>query len=543
MNRFLRLCLVTIIFWLPFDSPVHGDSAGPSTTPAGCLAVGSADWEGIEDASTHVAKVAVVEKSSDAPAYCKVEGYVWPQVGLEIRLPMMDWNGKLIAVGNGGWAGSIPADSCNKHLRRGYACVATDTGHRGSGAEGLWAKDNLPAQVDFAYRAIHVSTLAAKAIVGSVYTREPVRSYFMSCSTGGYQGLVEAQRFPWDFDGIIAGAPDIDEADLTMRDLWARRSVVDDDGHLIFDGPALKTLHEAALEQCDLDDGVKDGIVGNPLACRFDPRKLECKPGESKACLNAAQIQAAERIYQGPPHMAGRPNVRGALPGSELAWAVLRDFSPNYFDGFFGQMVYGASPGWGYKRFDFGRDERRLGLAEIYTATNPDLRRFKAAGGKLISYQGGTDALEMPTAMVDYYETAEKNMGGRPSTQDFFRLFIIPGMNHCTGGKGAYTIDYLSYLEAWVEKSQAPDVMIGAHMNEQFLSTRPLPAWIASQLSPDTTAEDHAIIAASQLDFPLDPSIPVDFTRPMYPYPKYARYGGTGNSNAASSFHAASPSR
>jgi feruloyl esterase len=527
-----------VLFSLP--ALAHGDPAAPApSAPTACSALGAMDLSTIQDAPTLVTKATVVEASEGVPAYCKVEGYVWPQVGIEVRLPVSNWNGKLIAVGNGGWAGTIPGDLCDRHLLRYYACVATDTGHKGRGDDGLWARNNLPAQVDFAYRAIHVSTLAAKRIVNRFYSKDTFKSYFMSCSTGGYEGLVEAQRFPWDFDGIIAGAPDIDEGDVTMRDLWAVRASMDAEGHPILNANTVKVLHDAVLQQCDLDDGVRDGIVGNPLACRFSPAKLLCQPGGSKACLNPDQVQAAERIYQGPPHLAGRSNVVGALPGSELLWADPHSgftaMEPGYFDALFGAMIYGASAGWGFKSFDFDRDERRLGLAALYTATNPDLRRFKAAGGKLISYQGETDTFEMPTAMVDYFETVGKVMGGQKETQEFFRLFMIPGMNHCIGGAGAYSIDYLSYLEAWVEQNKPPNEMLGAHVNDAYLRSRPLPAKVVADLPADTTPEIRAVVSAYYLTLPLDPSIPVDFTRPMYPYPLYARYKG-GDPNKAASF-------
>lgn len=329
--------------------------------------------------------------------------------------------------------------------------------------------------------------------------------------------MVEAQRFPWDFDGIIAGAPDMDEADLTMREVWAQRSQLNGDGKPILDPAALGILHQAALNQCDMDDGVKDGLIGNPVGCSFDPSKLLCKTAETQGCLTAAQVETARRIYAGPPHTQERA-VRGALPGSELMWNF--GMSTKYTDSLFQYMIYGASTGWTSANYDFDRDYKRLGLAAIYTDTNPDLRHFKAAGGKLLVYQGGNDMVEMPTAIVDYYETVEKVMGGLEPTQDFFRLFIIPGMNHCGGGAGASSIDYLSYLEAWVEQNRAPDKMMGAHVSDSYLESLP-------ETSRDVT-------------FPLDPKIPLSFTRPMYPYPQFARYA-SGDPNDAASFKPTEP--
>jgi hypothetical protein len=507
-------------------------SAVDAPETVACSALQEIDFSQTQDAPARILSAKFVDASGKAAAYCKVEGYVSPQVGIEVHLPLAsDWNGKLITSGNGGWAGTLDGAVCDRHLKRGYACVTTDTGHRGS--DGLWATNNLPAQVDFGFRAIHVATLAAKAVVSRYYSKAAQRAYFMGCSTGGYQGLVEAQRFPWDFDGIIAGAPDMDEADLTMRDIWAQKSNLDSAGKPIIDAAAREILHQAALEKCDMYDGVKDGIVGNPLACFSDPAKLLCKEGQSERCLTAAQVQAAKHIYDGPPHGEGKA-VRGALAGSELTWDFGSD--PQYADSLFSQMIYGASAGWSTATYDFDRDYKRLGLAALYTDTNPDLRRYKAAGGKLLVYQGGTDTAEMPTAIVDYYQTVEKLMGGSEPTQEFFRLFMIPGMNHCGGGSGAYSIDYLTYLENWVEKGQVPEEMTGAHISDSYLLSLPLPDWL-----PADAPKDWRISAAArQMRFPLGRDIPLDFTRPMYPYPRFAKYRG-GDPNKAESFRPSEP--
>jgi hypothetical protein len=515
-----------------------------SQKTAACLALQNVDFSGIQDAPTQLTSAKIVEASDDAPTYCKIEGYISPQVGLEVRLPLSNWNGKLVAVGNGGWGGAVNGEACDAHLKRGYTCVTTDTGHKGRGDDGLWALSNLPAQADFGFRAVHVATLAAKSIVGRYYAKPPGKSYFMSCSMGGFQGLVEAQRFPWDFDGIIAGAPDMDEADLAMRDVWARRAFFDETGKPILDAKAIGLLHQAALDQCDMDDGVKDGLIGNPIACAFNPSRLLCKTGKTQACLSASQVEAAKRIYDGPPHSAERPVIRGALPGSEMMWSdkfpglAFHSQGSDSLDSFFKYMVYGSSPGWTSDTYDFESDYKRLGLAALYTDTNPDLRRFKAAGGKLIAYQGGNDVIEMPGAIVDYYQTVERVMGGREPTQDFFRLFIVPGMNHCVGGTGAWAIDYLSYLEAWVEENHAPDKVIGAHVSDSYLASLPLPSSWVSLLSADSTTELRNSLAAFTLRLPLAPSVPVTFTRPMYPYPLYAKYAG-GDPNQAESFRPA----
>jgi feruloyl esterase len=515
-----------------YHTPSAWSYAGPpSPEAAACTSLGDGDFSQTQDAPLTILGARVVEASVNAASFCKVEAYIYPQVGIEVHLPLVkDWNGKLITTGNGGWAGSINGGACDSNLKRGYACVTTDTGHRGG--DGLWAINNVPAQVDFGYRSIHVATLAAKAIVSRYYSKTAQRAYYMGCSTGGYQGLVEAQRFPWDFDGIIVGAPDMDEGDLTMREIWAQRANLDAAGKPILDGPAREILHRAALDQCDMDDGVKDGIVGNPVGCFVDPAKLLCSAGKSQQCLTATQVQAAKRIYDGPPHNAEKA-VRGALAGSELTWDFGTD--TGYSDSLFKDMIYGAT-GWTTANYDFEQDYKRLGLGALYTDTNPDLRRFKAAGGKLLVYQGGTDTTEMPTAIVDYYQTVEKIMGGEGPTQDFFRLFVIPGMNHCGGGEGAHSIDHLTYLENWVEKNQPPKEMIAARISDSYLMSLPMPEGLA----PDASREERIAAATGRLQFPLDPKIPISFSRPVYPFPEFAKYAG-GDPNQAASFRPARP--
>jgi hypothetical protein len=532
-----RALIVVLMVTVGQLTVAHG---GPMTTASektkACSALGNIDFSNIQDAPTQLTAAKLVEATDDMPAYCKVEGYVAPQVGLEIRLPASNWNGKLISVGNGGWGGTFNGRACDRHLSRGYACLTSDTGHKGRGDDGLWALDHLTAQVDFGFRAVHVAALAAKSIVSRYYGKDPKRSYFMSCSTGGYQGLVEAQRFPWDFDGIVAGAPDMDEADLTMREVWGRRAFRDETGRPILDGNALGLLHRAVLAQCDLDDGVKDGLIGNPIACAFDPARLLCESGTTKGCLSATQVEAARRIYDGPPHFAERPAIRGAMPGSEIAWGDILGLGSDFgSDSFFKYMVYGTSSGWTSASYDFEHDYKRLGLAALYTDTNPDLRRFKAAGGKLLVYQGGNDLIEMPGAIIDYYQSVERLMDGRAATQTFFRLFIVPGMDHCDGGAGAYTIDYLGYLERWVEENQVPAQMIGAHVTDSYLASLPLPAWLAEELPADTPTKQRIAAAATLLRLPLDSTVPVNFTRPIYPYPLYAKYT-RGDPHRAESF-------
>lgn len=513
--------------------------ASASSLPAGvqsCQALLSQDFTRVQDAPMQIVDVRVEPASGKTPAYCRVQGYVLPQVGIEMRMPVANWNGKLLEVGDGGWGGAMYLFLCEGPVRRGYACIASDMGHKGATNLALWAQDNLQAQVDYGFRATHVTALAGRALVRAYYAKGPSKSYMFGCSTGGYQGLVESQRFPWDFDGIVAIAPDaVSEADISMRQVWKFRNLIGADGQPLFSHSDLELLHQAALAACDLSDGVRDGVIGDPIGCKFDPGVLACRGGRASGCLSPQQIQAARNVYAGPRTSAGVAiATRGVFPGSEMDWEVDSGSSAEVEE-FFKYMLSRPAPGsaWKITDFDFDHDYQRLGLGALYTDNNPDLRRFKAAGGKFIIAQGGIDGLEIPGAIFDYYETVERAMGGRESTTDFFRLFLVPGMRHCSAGDGAFAVDYLSYLEAWVEQGRPPDVMIGAHVDTGYLLEH----------SEDNGASAYGRVwwPAFKLTFPLDPEIPVSFTRPLYPYPMFARYKGTGDPNDARNFVPVTP--
>jgi feruloyl esterase len=489
-------------------------AASVNAAAAQCAALARQDLAALHDAPTHVSAAQFAAATAQAPAYCDVRATITRTIGIAVQLPAQNWNGKLLELGCGSFCGSIELAACAEPLRRGYACVLSDMGHQAAGGDTRWADDNLPAQFDFANRGPHATLLAARAIVGQYYAQPPRRAYFMGCSTGGYLGMIEAQRFPWDFDGIVAGDhaevaagdPDMDEADLLMRTVWAWRALRDAGGKPLLTYSDLRLLHAAALVVCDLSDGVRDGIIGDPLGCPFRGEELLCRPGQQTGCLSAVQVAAVRKMYEGPSSAAGRRlSTRGPLPGSELAWLPDAPPAASPGPGELGYNLYVPSPGqhWLEGEFDFERDYQRLGLGALYNDTNPDLRRFRDAGAKLIVYQGGSDTVEM-AAIYDYYDNVEKLMGGRAATQAFFRLYTVPGMGHCGGGEGADQIDYLGYLEAWVERGEAPDRMIGAHAGGA-------------------------------------PGTPPAFTRPVFPYPQYARYAGTGDVNDARNFSAVTP--
>jgi feruloyl esterase len=496
-----------------------------------CKALRSEDFSQVIDAPTQIMEAKLVDASNDTPKYCQVSGYVAPNLEFLLRLPPDAWNGKFIEVGCGGFCGNTDQISeCDEPLRRGYACIVSDNGHKSTTGDAKWAYDNLPGEIDQGYRGAHVTALAGKAIVEHNYHQTTKKSYFIGGSTGGRQALMEAQRFPWDFDGIIAGCPSLGVPEFHMTLLWNDRALLDDTGKSVLGETEIGILHEAVVAKCDMNDGIKDGLIGDPRKCAFDPMELQCTAKKVTGCLTPKQLVAVQKIYSGPVTSTGdQIYMPGAMKGSEKTWlgwfsSAGANFAAEQFrySGFYPN--YG--PTWKPEDFDFDRDYKRLGIAEsFYTSTNPDLRRFKAAGGKLLSYVGWSDGGGMPLPGIDYYETVEKTMGGRAATQDFFRLFAIPGMNHCSGGDGAFAVDWLSALEAWVDKGEPPARLMGFHVRLE-------------DLRPD--ASNYRQEMQRRLKFPLD-SAHVEFSRPVYPYPITVKYLGHGDSKDAVNFVPAEP--
>lgn len=492
-------CASLVVMAICFAQPAAGFE---------CESLVGRDFSKIPEAPSQLTSAKWVAAAEKAPAYCQAKGYITPNIGFEIRLPAADvWNGKLLHKGCGGFCGTTNgfAERCNFAIERGYACIASDMGHQSTPLDGKWAYNNRQAELDFAVRATHVVTVAGKAIVAAAYGRPHRYAYFTGCSTGGRQGMVEAQRFPHDFDGIIAGAPAIHETGAGLQTMWSVLANLDKNHNPILTAKQLPMLNQAALAACDLDDGLKDGIIDDPRRCHFKPADLACSGSSSDTCLTSAQVIAAEKIYRGPENSAGEAlYTGGAMPGSELNWTAYvgtRDEQARYFrfiGDLFRYMAFAEDPGpdWQPWELDFDASPDRFGVMEhLYTGSNPDLRRFKRRGGKLILYQGWSDQSVTPLNTVDYYELATRTMGGQDETRDFFRLFMLPGVDHCQGGPGPDDVDYLSYLEAWVENKKAPEALIGKHVENGE----------------------------------------VKFTRPIYPYPDRARYF-RGNHNDAGSF-------
>jgi len=422
------------------------------------------------------------------PAFCRVRGVLHPatdsDIAFEVWLPAEGWNGRFQGVGNGGFAGSIGYSGLAAAVQGGYAAASTDTGHQIGGTDASWAKGHPEKVTDFGWRAVHLTAVTGKSLAAAFYGAPPRHSYFTSCSNGGRQGLMEAQRFPDDYDGIIAGAPAYNWTGLFTGFVWNAQAL-SRPGAMI---PAAKTpaIAAAVLADCDALDGVKDGLVSDPRRCRFDPETLRCADKETNGCLTGPQIAALRAIYQGPHTSKGNQIYFGFLPGGETApgspgWdAWIFGAAPGAsvqgaFGGNFIKYVVGAPEGWTPADFDFDRDFEplRAKTAETFNATDPDLSRFAGRGGKLILFHGWSDAAIPAQGTIAYRDEVARRMGNG-KTDSFVRLFLAPGMHHCGGGTGPSDIDQggvpspgrdpstslAAALEAWVEQGRAPEQVI-----------------------------------------------------------------------------------
>ena len=439
------------------------------------------------------------------PAFCRVLLTLTPtpdsDIKMELWLPTDNWNGKYLAVGNGAFTGNVRHSSLAMPLSRGYASSSTDTGHLGNTAS--FALGHPQKVYDFAWRAVHEMAATSKALIDTYYDDGLRYSYFTGCSAGGRQAMKEAQRFPADFDGIVAGAPGLDwtgraaaalriathlEANPSARLMQAQREL----------------LYRTALDSCDSNDGVQDGLISNPAQCGIDLEILKCDSNNAGACLSEAQVDTAKMIYSSPINPRTSRPITGLLPGSELGWTDLGWTQSARVTGLdqYRYLVY-EDEDWTIDRFEFDRDvagaERKDD--DTLNALNPDLFEFVDLGGKLIAYHGWSDPQISPANATQYYETVSTVMGGREKIHDSMRLFMAPGMGHCAGGPGPNSFDSLTALENWVEKDIAPDSIIAVHRTDGA----------------------------------------VDRSRPLCPYPELAVYDGSGSTDEAENFVCRNP--
>ncbi len=459
------------------------------------------------------------------PEFCRVTGILKPSSDSEIRfeawMPVAGWNGRFQGIGNGGFAGSINYGDLSSAIANGYAAASTDTGHEQQDIRASWALGHPEKVTDFAYRAIHLTALTGKALTDAFYGQRPQHSYFSSCSNGGRQALMEAQRFPADYDGIVAGAPANDWVDLFSGFIWNAQALSDSAGFI----PAAKftAIEGAVLASCDELDGVKDGVIEDPRKCHFDPSKLICHGAESASCLTAPQAKTLAQIYSGPKDSAGKPLFPGFPPGGEggplgwPGWIAGESFgrSAQYAFGtqFFSNLVFNNAA-WDFKTFNFDRDvtAAKEKISKVIDATDPNLKAFQDRGGKLILYHGWSDAAIPAPSSIAYYNRVVETLGSKRA-DGFTRLFLVPGMQHCAGGPGPNAFgqtagklgdpehDVKKAVERWVEQGVAPEKIIAAkHKSDVNLSSE------------------------------------VIRTRPLCPFPQVAHYKGSGSTDDAANF-------
>ena len=439
--------------------------------------------------------------ATQLPAFCRVQATIAPQIKIEVWLPLQGWNGRFQGLGNHGFAGNIEYSDMGPELVKGYAVAGTDTGHQGAGTAWM---SNQQQIVDYGSRGIHEMTVKAKAIVAAFYGAAPKYSYFNGCSTGGKEGLMEAQRYPQDYDGInVAGSANFDQIGNRVQYVWNGQVSFGSGTPLA--GATLALINNAAVAACDGLDGVVDGVIDDPRACNFQPASLLCQAGQTSGCLTPAQVTALEKVYQGPRNpRTGEELYPGLVRGSERGWGG-HTAGPNIFstaDQFFKFMVY-HDPSWDYRTFNFDSDfaYAKANYSALIDAVDPDLSAFRKRGGKLLFSHLWSSTTHAATKSIEYYDQVaalmhggDKDNGERyGKTREFFRLFMVPS---ASGSKGPDTFDAMPDLERWVEQGIPPKSLLAVHKTAGV----------------------------------------VDRTRPVCPYPERAVYKGTGSTDDAETF-------
>jgi feruloyl esterase len=461
------------------------------------------------------------------PSFCRVQGVSNPSadsnINFEVWLPdRANWNRKFLSTGEGGFAGQLNYQrngldaAMDENLRRGYATASTDTGHVAS--DQWWAIGHPERVTDYLYRAKHVTTVAAKAIILAHYGQAPVRSYFNSCSNGGRQGLMEAQRYPEDFDGYIIGAPWNFQSHSNAGFIWDAQALAAPSARI--PGEVLPVIAKAAIAACDKDDGLADGIITDPSRCHFDPKSLICAGDATSGCLTRPQADALQKIYDGPKNpRTGDAIFPGFARGSEAGWTgkVRPTTAASGLLVYFSNLVY-QNREWDLTKFSFDTDMAHTDqvVGRLGNSISTDYSGVIRRGAKIIQYHGWNDQTLQPEYSPQYYEQVAKANGGLDRTKNFYRLFMLPGVDHCYSGVGASNFggvgmqippsrdashDLMTALETWVERGRPPAQFIGTKYTDNQPATKT-----------------------------------VQFTRPICLYPSVPRYKGAGDPNDASSF-------
>ncbi|MEJ1961649.1 MAG: tannase/feruloyl esterase family alpha/beta hydrolase [Gammaproteobacteria bacterium] len=431
------------------------------------------------------------------PAFCRVAATLKPTadsvIGTEIWLPQSGWNGKLLVAGSGGWGGAIGYGAMADALLRGYATVATDDGHQGGGA--AFIVGHPEKLIDFAYRAEHEMTVEAKALVKAFYGRDARYTYWNGCSGGGREGLLQAARYPKEYDGVIAG-----DAANVRRNAWALWLAVQ-----TFKDPAARIpaekypmIHQAVLNACDAQDGLKDGLLSEPERCTVDFKALACTGADAPSCLTTRQVQSAQTLVSPATTANGEILFPRLEPGTELRWSRLAG-GPAPGELFLDQFRYLVYPDtdWDWRTFDLERDAARAhAVNKEVLELDPRLAAFEERGGKLLMYHGWADQQVAPGSSVEFYKSVVSQSASPVDAPKWVRLFMVPGMGHCSGGEGPDDFDALAAMERWVEHGDAPAQIVASHRSAGR----------------------------------------IDRTRPLCPYPQVARYKGQGSIDEAANF-------
>lgn len=508
-----------------------------SVVAIGCGLAHAADCAALKNLSLNQTEITTAEMVTgdlaiagetpmhELPGLCRVAGILRPSSDSEIRfevwMPAEGWNGRLLGVGNGGFAGAIGYRQFDAYIKRGYAVAGSDAGHQGESTDGTFAYQHPEKVKDFGWRAVHVTTERAKQIVAAYYGKAESKAYFDACSDGGREALMEAERFPEDYDGILAGAPADAWSTMLAAGIGAMQNLMSDPRAYI-PPRKLGALEKASLDACDKLDGVKDGIIGDPTQCKFDPAVLLCKDGDTSECLTQPQINTVKALYSGATDKNGAPIFPGFSMGDETGWglwvvgespgaSLFAQFVQNNF-----RYLVTGDPKWNALTAD---QDAMLKLSREKTAadldsTNPDLSKFAAHGGKLILYHGWNDAAISPWNSIAYYKSVQQTVGADKAA-NFVELFMVPGMEHCFGGPGASAFGQLGIATDKVPKPGVFDALVD---------------WVEKG-SPDEN------ITATKYNQEMKPQ----FTRPLCAFPKVAKYNGTGDTKDAASYACAAP--
>ena len=447
---------------------------------------------------------AAAQAYAKLPEFCRAMLTLRPSsdsdIKVEVWLPAAGWNGKFQAVGNGGWAGVISYTALAAAVAQGYAAASTDGGHAGNSA--AFAPGHPEKVIDMGYRAVHEMTLRAKDVIAGFYGKPTTFSLWNGCSQGGRQGITEVVRYPADFDAVIAGAPAVNWVHLHAGRIAMNQAINRSaSGRIPPDKYPL--IHDAALNACDSADGVKDGVIENPLACHFDPQVLSCRGEDTSACLTREQVGAARAFYAPVrDSKTGALVMPGLEPGSELNWSTLGGTDPigNAVEGF--RYVVFEDPAWDWRLFDLAADVERADRLDrgVLASTDPNMKPFFDRGGKLLVYHGWSDPQVPPENTVNYFNQVVHEHG-RGVVGTNIQLYMVPGMNHCSGGPGTDTFDKVAAMDEWIRTGQAPARISASHQTNGV----------------------------------------VDRTRPLCPYPQVAQWDGKGSTSEAASVSCAAP--